>query len=275
MNSESRRWPSLGRALLFVVSCAVMLAVTASATRNIGQPWSSLVVGMVAGVGAFALTLLFVRWEGIRLVDVGAKVGPRSLARFAFGLLVGLVLAALHVFLVGASGHVRWMRGQEVGLAATTISLIAYVALASREELSFRGYPLRRLEGPYGVWGAQLVVALLFAVEHVVGGISWWHALIGSGVGSLLFGMAALSTRGLAVPIGLHAAWNFGQWILGEKDSTGIWKMVVQPGFQEQVDRMVTIAYVVVVGCATFGFWWWYRRGQSNRDRITNLARQT
>jgi membrane protease YdiL (CAAX protease family) len=272
MNSEPGRWPSLGRAFLFVVSCAVVLAVAASATRNIAQPWSSLVIGTVAGMGAFALTLLFVRWEGIRLVAVGAKPGRRSLPRFAFGFLVGLVLAALHALVVGASGHVRWIRGQEAGFAAMTISLIAYIALSCREELSFRGYPLRRLEGPYGVWGAQLIVALLFAVEHMVGGISWWHALLGSGVGSILFGMAAISTRGLAVPIGLHAAWNFGQWVLGEKDSTGIWKMVTQAGFQERVDLGVTIGYVVVMGCATLGFWWWHRAGYSNKDRISHAA---
>jgi membrane protease YdiL (CAAX protease family) len=55
-------------------------------------------------------------------------------------------------------------------------------------------------------------VAFAFAVEHVVGGMRWLHAILGAGIGSLLLGMAALATRGLAMPISLHAAWNFGQW---------------------------------------------------------------
>lgn len=32
------------------------------------------------------------------------------------------------------------------------------------------------------------------------------QAIVGAGVGSLLYGMAAITTRGLAVPIRLHAA---------------------------------------------------------------------
>ncbi|MEG9435147.1 CPBP family intramembrane metalloprotease [Edaphobacter sp. HDX4] len=71
-------------------------------------------------------------------------------------------------------------------------------------------------------WTAQFAVALVFALEHLAGGATWINAILGTVGGSLLFGMAAIVMRGLAVPIGLHGAWNFGQWTLGEKESSGI-----------------------------------------------------
>lgn len=41
-----------------------------------------------------------------------------------------------------AAGHVHWERTPENGAALAAITLIAYLALASREELAFHGYPL-------------------------------------------------------------------------------------------------------------------------------------
>jgi hypothetical protein len=154
-----------------------------------------------------------------------------------------------------------------------TAALTTYLALSWREELAFHGYPLRRLEQPFGPWVAQLIVAFVFAVEHVIGGVTWMHSIFGAAVGSLLFGMAALATRGLAVPIGIHAAWNFGQWTLGEKETSGLWQMVVPEGFRKQVERIGTISYVIVMATATLLFWWWYRR--THRDSTLRHASDT
>jgi hypothetical protein len=99
------------------------------------------------------------------------------------------------------------------------------------------------------------LVASVFALEHRAGGYSWTNALFGAFVGSLLFGMAALATRGLALPIGLHAAWNFGQWIVGEKETPGLWKQELVGGPTARADHAALLAYVVVFGAATLAFW--------------------
>ncbi|MEO8910795.1 MAG: type II CAAX endopeptidase family protein [Gemmatimonadaceae bacterium] len=261
-----KRWSLLGRAFLFVVCSAVVLAVTSSAMRNLSQTWSPLVIGIVASAATFALTVIFVRWEGLRLADVGAAPGRGSIARFGVGFLLGLILVASHSAVLSVTGHVHWVRGPRVSAGVTIIALFGYVALACREELSFRGYPLRRLWKPFGLWGAQVIVAILFAIEHVLGGVPWVQALIGAAVGSLLFGMAAIATRGLAVPIGLHAAWNYGQWVLGEKESAGIWKQGVEDGLQGRADVAGHIGYLTVVGIATLAFWWWNSRSTARES---------
>src|SRR5205814_5127242 len=81
------------------------------------------------------------------------------------------------------------------------------------------------------------------SLEHVAGGSTWLHAFFGAGVGSLLFGMAALATRGLALPIGLHAAWNFGDWVHGGKDSIGLWHPIVADGFRHRADSAAMVCY--------------------------------
>jgi CAAX protease family protein len=140
-----------------------------------------------------------------------------------------------------------------------TTALMAYLALSIREELGFRGYPLRRLDRVFGLWAAQLFVAIVFAAEHRLGGLPWSQALLGPGAGSLLFGMIAIATRGLAVGIGVHAAWNFGQWALGLKGQPGLWQGVVKDGVQESA-RTGTISYLAVIGAATLAFWFWHRK---------------
>jgi uncharacterized protein len=257
---EPRRWRTLGRTVLFMFGCAVALAVASPHMPGPPGARQELALGIATTILAFALTVLFVRWDGVGLGDVGALPGPRSVPRFAFGILAGLLLVALCAGVAAVASEVRWSRTPGVGIGGAVVRLAAYVALAGREELAFRGYPLRRLERNFGVGAAQLLVAAAFALEHRIGGWPWTHALVGAGVGSLLFGMAAIVTRGLAVPIGMHAAWNCGEWALGLKGEAGLFIAVVAPGRERNADVVRTVTYVVVMVLATVAIWAWGRR---------------
>jgi len=246
---------TLGRVLLFLLGCALILMLVSPHAPRLDLQWSQAVVGLEASLATLALTLLFVRWDGIRLADIGASPRRASIGRLLLGFAMGLLLVAAQSGLFALVEHVRWVRSEVTGYAPIVSALAAYLVLACREELAFRGYPLRRLDRSFGLWTAQLLVALVFALEHRAGGSSWPNALFGAFVGSLLFGMAALATRGLALPIGLHAAWNFGQWVVGEKETPGLWKPVLAGGPTARADHVALIAYVVVFGAATLAFW--------------------
>lgn len=260
MRSSPEKWSTLGRVLLFFIVCAILLIaagpLTSKFPRNLAQP----AIGALTSLATFALTFLFVRWDRISLKEVGAAPNRHSITRLFAGIVIGLLLVTLQTSLVMLSGHVHWVRNQQAGFAPAGIALLAYLTLACREELAFRGYPLRRLEHRFGAWTAQLFVALIFALEHRAGGYSWSNAFLGVFVGSLLFGMAALATRGLAVPIGIHAAWNYGQWLLSEKEMPGLWQPVVDAGFQSYIDHAGTVSYLIVFGLAILVFWYAKRR---------------
>lgn len=256
----ARRFYVLGRVALFMVACAVILAAVSPIAAKMPGKWPELLTGVLSSLGAIALTLLFVRWERLSLDDVGAAINSRSVARLAFGFLVGLLLVASWASILAATGSVRWVRASGCGFLTAATTLAAYLALACREELAFRGYPLRRLDRRFGFVFAQLFVALVFAAEHKLGGWPWSRALAGAGVGALLFGMAAIATRGLAVPIGVHAAWNFGQWALGLNGGAAFWKTVAERGRPERAPFAESMTYIGLFGSATLAFWLWRRR---------------
>jgi membrane protease YdiL (CAAX protease family) len=267
MENKPSHWKPFGRVLLFFIACTILLAATAPFDRRVGLP-PGIVTGVVTSLGTFILTVVFVRWDGLRLEDVGAAIGKKSLPRFFAGFLLGLFLVVLHVSIEGFAG-LRWVRAGGVGFLDIAMMLITYILLACREELAFHGYPLRRLNSLFGLWSSQIIVAVVFALEHVAGGSSWTQAIFGAGVGSLLFGMASLATRGLAVPIGLHAAWNLGDWLHGGKNSGGLWRPVALAVNPDIVDRAAMIGYVVVMIAATFAFWWWQRREVLRTGEVT------
>lgn len=265
------RWRLIAKVLLFFVAAAVVLAVTSPVASRFAGKRVELVLGVLTMGLTFVLTVLFARWERLRLRNVGAAVGPGSLRRFFTGLGLGLALVALWAAISIAFGEVSLVRGAGPGVAQLPVALMSYLALAGREELAFRGFPLRRLHAGFGTWAAQLTVALVFAAEHRLGGTPWAQALLGPGVGSLLFGMLALTSRGLALPIGAHAAWNFGHWMLGFKGESGVWRVLVPKGHEGRATVAGTIAYVAVIGAATVAVWWWHKRSQ-RADARADLA---
>ncbi|MGH7488115.1 MAG: CPBP family glutamic-type intramembrane protease, partial [bacterium] len=196
VGSNRDRWRSLGRVLVFMLACAVLLAAIAPLVARLPRDWIPFATGAIASLGALILSAMFVRWDGLRLADVIGTLEPTSLGRLLAGFVIGTALVALWGFVLGITGQVQWVRQQQPPLSTCAATLAVYLLLASREELSFHGYPLRRLTDCFGLWRAQLLVALIFAAEHKLGGLSWTDALLSAGIGSLLFGITAIATRG-------------------------------------------------------------------------------
>ena len=183
--------------LLFIVACAAAFAAAAAI-----PPRTPVMTGAIAAAASLLLTWIFVRLDGARL----DRITPRSVVRFAAGLAAGLILSAAWAAIA---------TGRPTPHPPPASSAVIFILFAIREELAYHGYPLRRLNERLGYWPAQLAIAVLFALEHRISGWTWVTAAGGAFFGSLLFGAAALSTDGLAVPIGMHAAWNIGQSVLG------------------------------------------------------------
>lgn len=244
------------RALLFLILCPVILALLGSITRATSTLPGTILVGSIASLLTFLLTLLFVRWDGLDLHAVGAALSAHSMPRLLSGFIVGLALVAFQDLLIYSGRHAHWVSVRPHPTAGyILLALAAYSLVAVREELAFRGYPLRRLEHPWGIWLALLLTAAAFVLEHKVSGWTWPHALLGPSAGALLFGMAALATRGLAVPIGIHAAFNFGQWMMGQKEIPGLWQPIVDAGYAHQTEVLGYIGYLAGTLLATFAFW--------------------
>ena len=220
---------------------------------------ASLWVGWGAAL-VFAMTVVFVRLEGLRLHDVGLGFSAATLSRFALGLVAGAVVYAANLVVVSAViGGIRVVRAGSVDAAAIALMAVTYVASACMEGFGFRGYPQHTLLRRFGPWPAVIAAALGFALSHVAFGWPWNQVLLGVFPNGVLFGMVTVASRGLAMPVALHAAINMGQWSFGEGGGTGPWQIVVEPAALSRVQAVAPITALGVYALAILAAWLWDR----------------
>jgi membrane protease YdiL (CAAX protease family) len=149
--------------------------------------------------------------------EVTGRPDLRWIAHLCLGSLLGGLLMAAPALALTLGGWVRW----EVAAADPTalwcaILLMAGVAVA--EELLFRGVLFQRLIAGIGLWPAQAVIGLFFVLTHLgnpgMDGATRIWAGVNIFVASILFGLAYVRTRSLALPIGLHFMANVIQGIV-------------------------------------------------------------
>jgi membrane protease YdiL (CAAX protease family) len=210
----------------FWAGCLAEVALVPVVQGMAPPRYGGLATGVTATTAFLLLSVLFARGSLPRLGTLGILPDRFSAARMFAGCLLGTLLLGIYFAVSAGIADVGWSRNSAVGPAAVALGFVAAIAGAAAEELAFRGYPMRRLMEAYGLWAAQLVIAVAFILYHIV--LAGWPvvpAIIGTGLGSLLFGMAAVVSRGLALPIGLHAVWNFGMWAGGTRELPAPWEI--------------------------------------------------
>lgn len=260
MELPMSRMKGVLHSLLFLMACPLVLIFTTSFVKTTSFT-NIITVGGISCLLTYGLTHLFLRWDGWSLGDAGLDLIAKSVPRLFFGFGIGFAIVALQESLLCAGGHIHWMYvGPSSPMSWLLLGATAYFMLALREEIAFRAYPLRRLENDLGMWASLLIVGLAFSLEHVAGGMSWSRSLLGTFAGAILFGMAALATRGIAVSLGIHFAFNFGQWVMGQKENAGFWRASIDPTFQKQAEALGYTGYFVGTLAAAYCFWLRYRR---------------
>lgn len=133
------------------------------------------------------------------------------LAQAGVGVVLGWLLVT---FIFAVDWAAGWLTVQgaaplAVVVAALTVGLGRAAVVAAVEEAIFRGLLLDYLRQPIGTPAALGVSSLAFAGAHAFNSNVNALAITNLAVAGVVFGLAFLWGRGLAMPIGLHAAWNF------------------------------------------------------------------
>ncbi len=150
----------------------------------------------------------------LRRKPIGELLGRLDLLwprQLMVGAVLGAGLMAVPALVFGVLGVVSW-RFNADGLSAIGPVLAVLAAAAVTEELMFRGFVFQRLIDGIGAWPAQIAVGAFFVLTHseALKGIGDLGFLAGANIflASILFGLAFLRTRSLAMPLGLHFAAN-------------------------------------------------------------------
>ena len=264
---------TLVRVLFFYLCSLLVLMFTSRLTKSIAPELADLSSLVLASVLTFLLVYLFTRWQKLRLNDVGVVPGKSTIQRFVVGYVIGLSMSAIQALTVFGFGHLQLTIVPNITAQQIILPLSLYLFVACREELVFRSYSLRSLDYSFSSAVALLSITVIFVLEHVVAGMTWKMAVIGSGLGGILFGLSALKTKGLALPLGLHGAWNFGQWMVGFKDKAGVWTAVVEKGYERETENVSLVAFSLVMLLAITGIVLFYKRkGMEENKAAANMT---
>ncbi|MFZ3217288.1 MAG: type II CAAX endopeptidase family protein [Candidatus Acidiferrales bacterium] len=125
---------------------------------------------------------------------------------FAMLSLLVALIAALHGFALGGlalSGGDAVKYGALYGAGFLMVGLF--------EEFSFRGYMQSTLDSAIGFWPAAIVLSILFGAIHLSNlGEAWFGALMAGSFG-MLAAFSLQRTGNIWFPIGMHAAWDWGE----------------------------------------------------------------
>jgi membrane protease YdiL (CAAX protease family) len=97
---------------------------------------------------------------------------------------------------------------------------IGFILVGMFEEFSFRGYLQSTLGSGIGFWPAAFILSLLFGAGHLQNPSEAWLGAVMAGSFGILAAFALYRTGNIWFPIGMHAAWDWGEtYFYGVADS--------------------------------------------------------
>jgi membrane protease YdiL (CAAX protease family) len=183
----------------------------------------SLIVLLLVGLAFFLLA----RWiDRRRWRDYGFHFKAAWWRDLGFGLLLGFVLMGMVFgieYLLGwepIKGFIENGRPKLSFWQLLVDGLLAYVLVGVQEEVFFRGFLIKNMaEGLHlphissktAVLVTYLFISLFFGFAHAFNQNATLVSSFNLSLIGLLLGLGFVLTGELAIPIGLHIAWNFAQ----------------------------------------------------------------
>lgn len=226
LNSERRLRNGWWVLIFLIVLASMLVPVILLAQKN------SMDVSI--GTQAIIILLASAACQLLRRQALTGLLGKFNAAwfkEFATGCLMGAALMLVPALLLETFGWVNleWI---SVDLSILASSLFLFAGVAVAEELLFRGFVFQRLISALGVWPAQLLISAFFLLTHwnnpgMTGSVKVMASL-NIFLASILFGLAFIRTRNLAMPLGLHWMANWMQGgVLGfgvsGTETAGLW----------------------------------------------------
>jgi len=220
------------RLVMACAICLVILAGSASVSRLMRQgqvPQNPFSPGVLfAGEGTLFGIVLAATWimsklEGRHLASYGLPWHRAFRGEFWKGTAIGflaisILIGALRVAGVFHLGEAS-LHGAELFKYAT-LWACALLAVAFFEEFAFRGYALFTLTTGMTFWPSAFLCSTFFGYVHHGNSGETWLGAFSAGLIGLLFCLLLRKTGSLWMPLGFHAAWDWGEtFFYGVPDS--------------------------------------------------------
>jgi uncharacterized protein len=217
---------SVGTWILFI---GLLMLFSRTLTPAVPAQWAWFVYGLLGTIAALIATWGVTRYEPLRFKAAGLYFTNSTLPKFAFGLAIGIGLFGLIILILVTFSGLSFNNNPGFSFQAFGYSCLVFIPLALMEEIAFRAYPFKKLRETFGLRRTQWIVALAFALYHVLNGWGLYVSFLGPFMWAFIFGLAAVWSKGIAVPTGIHVALNILQGFLGFKESEASF-FILEPG---------------------------------------------
>jgi uncharacterized protein len=229
---------SLIRSILFLATFIFLLFLSSS---SLGQlfpaKWERFVYGTLGTISALLATWLFLKTEKKSFSKIGLVWEPATIIRFFKGFLIGTVIFIIIIILLLGFTELQLEKDHSPRNTWAAFWYLSIIPLALMEEIAFRAYPFLKLNKAFGLRVTQIIIAISFALYHIIGGWNVQSAFLGPGIWAFVFGLSAAWSGGIAVPTGIHVALNVLQPLVGMKSGSyeSIWILKYKEGTAENL----------------------------------------
>lgn len=204
--------------LLFWAIFIVLLMISGFLSKNILPPrWERQSYGILGTLSACCTTWLFLTVEHQSFTSIGLVWRMNSFVQFCKGSLIGAVIFFAIILLLILSGTMQLEWNPTQWKPESFMLYLSIIPLAFMEEMAFRSYPFIELNKAFGLRKTQIIIAIAFALYHIIQGWGIAIAFLGPGIWAFVFGLGAIWSKGIALPTGIHFALNLMQQLLGMK----------------------------------------------------------
>lgn len=215
---------SLALSISFVVVFILLLFLLAQFKHFVPDKFERYSHGIVGLVASLATVSIFIKYEKSTFRKYGLNWKKNTVKKFALGLLVGLVLGSFMILSQVLYSGLEITLSENYNISSFLLWSSALIPLALMEEIAFRSYPFIKLNKVFGLRITQIIIAILFALYHVLNGWTVGLAFLGPGIWALAYGLSAMVSDGISMPTGLHYGVNLVlSLISSQKGIEGIW----------------------------------------------------
>jgi uncharacterized protein len=251
--NENLAVKSVGVSILFWIVFIALLVVSGIVSNILLPPAQSrLGYGVLGSLAVLLITWIFLKVEKKSFQEIGLIWEQKTLFRFLAGLIIGSLLLGFILLPLILFSDIQFTLNPEPFTIAMLAPYIMFLPLAFMEEAGFRAYTLVKLDKAVGTITMQIIIAIAFALYHIANGWSIEAAFMGTFVWAWVFGLAAVSSGGIALPTGIHVALNVLQGLTGLKPgNNSIWIMTFGDSEQQSIisgaDRIGLIMQLVIL----------------------------
>jgi membrane protease YdiL (CAAX protease family) len=188
-------------------------------------PFLSVLDTVLSTLAFLGALWLLGKWLDRRpFADFGFRLSRAWWIDFSFGLGLGAVLMGLIFVVELAAGWITIAGFLQSGRQPFWIGILnafmLFIGVGIREEILFRGYPLRviaeglnlkRIGPKTSLLIAFILSSVVFGIFHLANPNATWISTANIAAAGFLLGIGFVLTGELAIPIGLHISWNFFQ----------------------------------------------------------------